>query len=82
MGSTYQSLFGKELIKSLPKFLGTAIQYEVVMGSIAYGVATDASDMDIYGFAIHPCDYVFSHLRGGIAGLDEQGPQFAYCGPK
>jgi len=76
MGSTYQSLCQKGLIQSPPKFLDTAIQYEVVMGSIAYGVATDSSDMDIYGFAIPPRDYVFPHLRGEIVGFDEQGVQF------
>jgi len=47
MGSTYQSLFEKGLIQSPPKFLESAIQYEVVMGSIAYGVANDSSDMDV-----------------------------------
>jgi len=59
-----------------PKFLETGVQYEVVMGSIAYGVAEDYSDMDIYGFAIPPRDWVFPHLRGEIPGFDDSEPKF------
>lgn len=40
------------LLKAAPKFLHTAVQYEVVMGSFAYGVSRDDSDMDIYGVTI------------------------------
>ena len=76
MSSKTQHLIEQGLLKSPPKFLSTGVQYEVVMGSIAYGVATDASDMDIYGFAIPPRDWLFPHLRGEIAGFDDAGPQF------
>jgi predicted nucleotidyltransferase len=40
------------------------------MGSLAYGVSNDSSDMDIYGFSIPPKDYIFPHLRGEILGFD------------
>ncbi len=76
MSSKTQHLIKQGLLKSPPKFLETGVQYEVVMGSIAYGVAEDHSDMDIYGFAIPPRDWVFPHLRGEISGFDESGPQF------
>ena len=76
MSSKTQYLIQRGLLKAPPKFLETAVQYEVVMGSIAYGVAEDHSDMDIYGFAIPPRDWVFPHLRGDIPGFDEAGPQF------
>lgn len=76
MSSKTQYLIKQGLLKSPPKFLETGVQYEVVMGSIAYGVAEDHSDMDIYGFAIPPRDWVFPHLRGEIPGFDEPGPQF------
>ncbi len=76
MSSKTAELIQKGLLKSTPKFLSTAVQYEVVMGSIAYGVAEDHSDMDVYGFAIPPRDWVFPHLRGEIPGFDEPGPQF------
>ncbi|GLS25752.1 DNA polymerase beta superfamily protein [Marinibactrum halimedae] len=76
MGSKTQEFIKKGLLQGAPKFLDTAVQYEVVMGSIAYGVAQDHSDMDIYGFAIPPRDWVFPHLRGEIPGFDEPGKQF------
>jgi hypothetical protein len=59
MSSKTQHLIDVGLLKSPPKFLATGIQYEVVMGSIAYGVAEDHSDKDAYGFAITPRDWVF-----------------------
>lgn len=76
MSSKTNDLIQQGLLKSAPKFLSTGVQYEVIMGSIAYGVAEDHSDMDIYGFAIPPRDWVFPHLRGHIAGFDEEGPVF------
>ena len=76
MSSKTQYLINKGLLKSAPKFIETGVQYEVVMGSIAYGVAEDHSDMDVYGFAIPPRDWVFPHLRGEISGFDETGPKF------
>ncbi len=76
MSSKTQHLIKQGLLKSPPKFLETGVQYEVVMGSIAYGVAEENSDMDIYGFAIPPRDWVFPHLRGDIPGFDEAGVQF------
>lgn len=76
MGSKTQYLIQQGLLKAAPAFLETAVQYEVVMGSIAYGVAEDHSDMDVYGFAIPPRDWVFPHLRGEIPGFDEPGQSF------
>lgn len=76
MSSKTQHLIKQGLLSSPPKFLETGVQYEVIMGSIAYGVAEDHSDMDIYGFAIPPRDWVFPHLRGEIPGFDDQGPKF------
>ncbi len=76
MSSKTQHLIKMGLLKSPPKFLDTAVQYEVVMGSIAYGVAGDHSDMDVYGFAIPPRDWVFPHLRGEIPGFDDTEPMF------
>ena len=70
MASYLKKLDGKKLISAAPDFLKDSIQYEVVMGSTAYGVSNDSSDLDIYGFAIPPKDYVFPHLRGEIPGFD------------
>ena len=52
------------------------MQYEVIMGSVAYGASDDTSDMDIYGYCIPPKDYCFPHLRGEIQGFSKPGPHF------
>lgn len=65
----------KNLIKP-PKFLPDNVQYETVMGSVAYGCSDNASDMDIYGFCIPPKDDVFPHLRGEILGFGRQKNRF------
>jgi predicted nucleotidyltransferase len=46
------------------------------MGSIAYGVSSDASDVDIYGFCMPPKDIVFPHLSGYMSGFDREIPKF------
>ncbi len=76
MASKTKYLIDKGLLKSHPKFLATGVQYEVIMGSVAYGVSEDHSDTDVYGFAIPPRDDVFPHLRGEIIGFDEPIPPF------
>lgn len=75
MASKVQSLAKKNVI-SPPKFLPDNIQYETMMGSIAYGVAEDNSDIDIYGFCIPPKDMIFPHLRGEIMGFGSQCKRF------
>jgi predicted nucleotidyltransferase len=47
------------------------------MGSNAYGVATNDSDLDVYGFCIPPKTVVFPHLNGEIDGFGKQKPRFA-----
>ncbi len=39
------------------------------MGSVAYGVSSDSSDVDVYGICMPPKDVVFPHLAGEISGL-------------
>jgi predicted nucleotidyltransferase len=74
MGSIFKKLYEKGLLKTPPRFLHTSIQYEVSMGSVAYGVSDDTSDLDVYGFCIPPKDYIFPHLRGEIMGFSTKGP--------
>lgn len=50
--------------------------YETLMGSIAYGVSSDKSDHDIYGFCIPPKEEVFPHLNGEIPGFGEPKKRF------
>jgi predicted nucleotidyltransferase len=61
---------------SPPDFVINNTQYEVLMGSHAYGSDTEESDFDIYGFCIPPKNIVFPHLAGEILGFDEQGKRF------
>jgi len=48
----------RELIKP-PNFLSNNTMYLTRMGSVAYGVSTDNSDVDVYGVCIPPRDYIF-----------------------
>ncbi len=75
MASTVQQLEQKGLIRP-PKFLSSNVHYEVIMGSVAYGVSSDTSDMDIYGFCIPPKEDVFPHLRGEVLGFGRQKQRF------
>jgi len=73
MTSTVARLESAGLIKP-PKFVSSNIQYEVMMGSVAYGVSNDTSDMDIYGFCIPPKDTIFP--PGEIPGFGTQKKRF------
>lgn len=75
MSSVIQRLEGLGLIKP-PTFLSSNTMYEVITGSVSYGVSNDTSDMDVVGFAIPPKDYLFPHLRGEVAGFSTPGPKF------
>ncbi len=59
-----------------PRWLPDNIQYMTIMGSEAYGCATDTSDKDIYGFAIPPKEEIFPHLKGQIEGFGKQIQRF------
>ena len=74
--SSYIQKFAALSDISPPKWLPNSVQSEVLMGSIAYGVAQPDSDWDIYGFCIPPKDMVFPHLRGEIPGFGRQQQRF------
>ncbi|MGL6095909.1 MAG: nucleotidyltransferase domain-containing protein [Fimbriiglobus sp.] len=73
--STLHRLTDRGLVKP-PRWLPANVQYETIMGSAAYGVSADASDFDVYGWAIPPKDDVFPHLRGDVPGFGRQHPRF------
>jgi predicted nucleotidyltransferase len=75
MPSVIAQLTEKNLIHP-PDWLASNVMYETLMGSIVYGVASDASDCDIYGFCIPPKEDVFPHLDGEIPGFDEAKERF------
>ena len=74
--SSRLSLAKDKSLISPPKWLPDNMQYEVITGSVAYGVSNDTSDMDIYGFAIPPKTDIFPHLRGEIPGFGLQHQRF------
>src|SRR5260370_32102011 len=73
--STLQRLPDRGLVKP-PRWLPANVQYETVMGSVAYGVSSDSSDLDVYGWAIPPKEDVFPHLRGEGLGFGRQAKRF------
>ena len=75
MPSITARLVEKALIHP-PDFLSSGVMYETLMGSVAFGVASDTSDIDVYGFCIPPQDEVFPHLTGEIPGFDEPKKRF------
>ncbi len=66
----------KKNLITAPNFVVSNTHYMVLMGSVAYGVSTDTSDQDIYGFCIPSKDVVFPHLDGEIIGFGKQKQRF------
>ena len=52
-----------------PNAFVTDTCYEVIMGSSAYGVSNNSSDIDIYAVCVPPQDIVFPHTVGHIRGF-------------
>ena len=75
MGSIVDRLMKRQLITP-PSFMKNNIHYEVMMGSVAYGVSSDDSDVDLYGFCIPPKTMIFPHLAGEILGFGRQKKRF------
>lgn len=59
-----------------PKFMIDNTHYETMVGSVAYGVSGDTSDIDVYGFCIPPKEVIFPHLAGEIKGFGRQCDRF------
>lgn len=59
-----------------PSWLPDNLCYETMMGSVAYGVSSDTSDVDVYGICMPPKDLVFPHLAGEIFGFGRQVKRF------
>lgn len=70
-----QTLEQKQLIQP-PKWLADNTALVVIMGSNAYGVSSDSSDEDIYGFCLPPKDIVFPWTAGEIPGFGRQVQKF------
>lgn len=75
MSNIVQELVEKKIAHP-PQWLPNNIHYLTMMGSVAYGVSSDTSDCDVYGFGIPPKDEIFPHLRGEIIGFGTQKHRF------
>ena len=69
MSSTFDRLYSDGLLIDAPSFLRNNVHYEVVMGSVAYGVSDDNSDMDVYGFGMPPKEILFPFNTGALYGF-------------
>lgn len=59
-----------------PLWLTDNTQYLVQMGSRAYGIETDDSDIDLYGWTIPPIEHLLPHTIGEIRGFGRQLQRF------
>jgi uncharacterized protein len=75
MPSLTERLAKRELIR-IPIQVQNSIQYETIMGSESYGVASDGSDIDVYGWCIPSKEMIFPHLVGEIQGFGKQKQKF------
>ena len=75
MSSVVKRLVKRQLCQP-PSWLPDNVHYETAMGSTAYGVSSNKSDVDIYGFCIPKKDMLFPHLRGEIPGFGKQIKRF------
>lgn len=57
-------------------FVHENLAYETLMGSQSYGVSSNDSDWDIYGFCVPDKELVFPHLKGDILGFGRQIQRF------
>jgi len=65
-------LISKKVLNSSQDWVFQNIQYLILHGSHAYGINTEKSDIDLYGFTMPPKDYVFpydSHVYGFDVGV-------------
>jgi predicted nucleotidyltransferase len=75
MTSVVKTITEQKLIAP-PKYVHENLAYETIMGSQSYGVSSDDSDWDIYGFCIPNKELVFPHLQGNIEGFGRQIQKF------
>ena len=73
--SLIYKLCKQELVRP-PDCVKNQTQYEVYMGSVAYGTNNLGSDIDLYGFCIPDKNVIFPHLDGEILGFGKQKKRF------
>jgi len=58
-----------------PEWLFDNTQYLTVVGSEAYGISSNSSDVDLIGFAIEPKEYLLPNMYGYLTEFDDY-PRF------
>jgi predicted nucleotidyltransferase len=76
MGSLFDRLCSEQLIHDYPYHMKNNVQYEVIMGSMAYGTTNNDSDIDIYGFCMPPKHILFPYADN-IFGFGKTPKKFA-----
>ena len=74
--SKIKALYKQKYLKNIEPWIVENVQYETIMGSQAYGVSSDSSDLDLYSFTIPPKGVVFPHTMGHIYGFGKQPQNF------
>lgn len=75
MASVVQRIANRNLAHP-PPWLPENVMYETIMGSVAYGVSSDTSDCDVYGFCLPKKSVIFPHLIGHINGFGQKPQGF------
>lgn len=75
MAELLKSLSKRGIIR-IPDFITPNTQYLTMMGSVAYGVSSESSDIDVYGFCVPEKEVIFPHLAGEIEGFGRQKQRF------
>lgn len=73
--SIIKKLYNKKLLSPNYDFV-TDSEYEVMMGSLAYNVSNDTSDIDVHSFCIPSREIVFPHTIGYIKGFGKAPENF------
>lgn len=66
----------KQKLISPPSWLVNNTVFLGTTGSIAYGMNTGSSDIDVHGYAVPPREMVFPHLTGAISNFGTQPDRF------
>lgn len=76
MSSLFDRLRRDQLIPDAPRHMYNNVHYECIMGSVAYGVSDETSDVDVYGFSMPPKDILFPYDYGNLFNFGKKPKNF------
>ena len=68
-------LFENDLFKVDQEWIPET-SYEVITGSVSYGITTESSDTDIVRITVPPLEYIFPTVSGHIPNFGNNPPKF------